>query len=396
MEQYEFHAVSSIFPLMQGEVFEAFIVDVQIHGLREPIWLYQGKVIDGRNRYRACQRAAVEPHFREWKGKGSPIAFVLSENLHRRHLDESGRAMVAARAKPLFEKEAKERLHLSNANRANLPHSDKGKARDHAAKAVNVSPRIVESASRILRTGSAELIGAVDSGLIPVSGASQLVDESVDAQRAVLRKIESGEVSSVKRAKVFLQAEALNKKPPPLPTGPFDVIVIDPPWRYDNREEDPTHRTSNPYPDQSVDQIQTLGIPALAADDAILWLWTTNAHLPVAFCVLTAWGFQYKTMLTWVKDRMGTGDWLRGQTEHCLMAIRGKPVVTLTNQTTVVCGPLRQHSRKPDQFYALVESLCPGSKVELFGREHREGWVTHGDQSRFFSPNGTIQERAMG
>ena len=96
------------------------------------------------------------------------------------------------------------------------------------------------------------------------------------------------------------------------------------------------------------------------------------------------WGFRHKTVLTWVKDRVGLGDWLRGQTEHCLLATRGRPVVTLSGQTTVLRGAVREHSRKPEEFYRLVESLCPGSKVELFARAPRPGWAAHGDEvSRF-------------
>jgi N6-adenosine-specific RNA methylase IME4 len=88
--------------------------------------------------------------------------------------------------------------------------------------------------------------------------------------------------------------------------------------------------------------------------------------------------------LTWVKGKMGTGDWLRGQTEHCLLAARGRPVLTLTNQTTVLCAPTREHSRKPEAFYRLVESLCPGAKVELFARQRRAGWAAHGPQAELF------------
>ncbi|MGA2513319.1 MAG: MT-A70 family methyltransferase, partial [Candidatus Limnocylindrales bacterium] len=92
-------------------------------------------------------------------------------------------------------------------------------------------------------------------------------------------------------------------------------------------------------------------------------------------------GFEPKTILTWAKDRMGTGDWLRGQTEHCLMCVRGHPTVTLTNQTTLLHGPMREHSRKPDEFFTLVESLCPGSKLELFAREARPGWAAWGAEA---------------
>src|SRR5271157_3631528 len=103
-----------------------------------------------------------------------------------------------------------------------------------------------------------------------------------------------------------------------------------------------------------------------------------------AFDILDAWGFTFKTILTWIKDRMGTGDWLRGQTEHCLMAVRGNPVIQLTNQTTALHGPLRKHSQKPEEFYRLVELLCPTSdngKLEMFSRQKREGWISHGNES---------------
>lgn len=188
-----------------------------------------------------------------------------------------------------------------------------------------------------------------------------------------------------KKLKTAQQVEEIAKEPSPLPNGPFRVIVIDPPWSYRKRPNDPTHRAANPYPSMPIEEIKELPISDLAENDCILWLWTTNAHMREAFDVLDAWGFTHKTILTWVKNRMGLGDWLRGKTEHCLMAVKGKPVVDLTNQTTVIDGLVREHSRKPDEFYEMVEKLCPGSKVELFARNKREGWIPYGDQTELFS-----------
>jgi N6-adenosine-specific RNA methylase IME4 len=131
----------------------------------------------------------------------------------------------------------------------------------------------------------------------------------------------------------------------------------------------------------TVAAICALPVASLAHEDSILWLWTTNFRMREAFAVLDAWGFQHRTLLTWVKDRFGTGDWLRGQTEHCIMAVRGRPVVQLTNQTTVLYGPVRAHSQKPEEFYAFVERLCPAPRyAELFSRQHRENWDGHGDE----------------
>jgi N6-adenosine-specific RNA methylase IME4 len=135
----------------------------------------------------------------------------------------------------------------------------------------------------------------------------------------------------------------------------------------------------------STDDIKALRVSGIADANAILWLWTTNAHLRAAFEVVDAWGFEYKTLLTWIKDRMGTGDWLRAQTEHCLLAVRGKPVFVSGQHTTALEAARREHSRKPEEFYRLVENTCPGSKVELFARAERPGWQAFGDQVSSYS-----------
>lgn len=180
-------------------------------------------------------------------------------------------------------------------------------------------------------------------------------------------------------------AAALRAKPIPLATGRFNVIASDPPWAYEKRAEDVTQRGRIPYPSMSTDEICALPVGDRCEHDCILWLWTTNAFMRDAYRVIDAWGFAEKTILTWAKDRMGMGDWLRGQTEHCILAVRGKPIVQLTNQTTLLNGVVREHSRKPDSFFDLVEKLCPGSKLEMFCREPREGWAAWGAETEKFS-----------
>jgi N6-adenosine-specific RNA methylase IME4 len=187
-----------------------------------------------------------------------------------------------------------------------------------------------------------------------------------------------------KRVKVARQAVAIRAEAPLLPgRGPYRVIVADPPWPYEVRKEDPSHRATHPYPQMSIAEICEFNAASIAHDDCILWLWTTNHHLRESYDVLDAWGFQSKTILTWAKDRMGTGDWLRGQTEHCHLAVRGKPTIVLTNQTTLLHGPLRANSQKPVEFYDFVESLCPASRYAyLFSRyRHNDKWDAHGDEA---------------
>jgi N6-adenosine-specific RNA methylase IME4 len=193
----------------------------------------------------------------------------------------------------------------------------------------------------------------------------------------------SGRVGGVYRRLVVAQkAAAIAAEPAPLPTGPFRTIVADPPWFY-ARDDDPSHRGACPYPTMMVPEICAMPVAQLAAEDAILWLWATNPNLRHAFTVVDSWGFQERTVLTWVKPHFGTGRWLRGQSEHCILAVRGRPIITLTNQATVLHAPPpeRVHSRKPDEFYRLIESLCPGSKLELFCRRPRPGWSSWGDEA---------------
>lgn len=169
------------------------------------------------------------------------------------------------------------------------------------------------------------------------------------------------------------------------PEGEYHVIVLDPPWRYDGGElahDQDGFRGVVDYPTMELDEIAAIELPT--ADDCVLWFWTTHRFMRHALDMLEAWGFEEKAVLTWVKDRMGIGRWLRSKSEFCVMAVKGSPPVNLTNQTTVLEAPLREHSRKPDEFYAMVEQLCVGRKLDYFSREKREGWKQFGnDVARF-------------
>lgn len=197
-----------------------------------------------------------------------------------------------------------------------------------------------------------------------------------------------------KRISNTLQADAIRAAPPPLPSGPFSVIACDPPWSDPFREDDPSHRMILGYSTLPVDEICAIPVGDIAAKDCVLLLWITNVHLLQGshLKVLQAWGFESKVIMTWVKTNgFGMGEWLRGQTEHVIVAARGKPArQPLTNESTVLLFAPRtgQHSEKPDQFYAMVERLYPApvdGYLEMFSRKQREGWVCWGDQVPTFN-----------
>jgi N6-adenosine-specific RNA methylase IME4 len=215
---------------------------------------------------------------------------------------------------------------------------------------------------------------------LAVVAAAQAEPEKFGHLLAAMDK--TGRVNApYKRLKVAKQAELIRAEPPPLPgRGPYRVIVADPPWPYEIASEESTIRGVWPYPTMSIAEIASTDVASIAHDHAILWLWTTNYHMQVVFDLLRGWGFQHRTILTWAKDHMGAGDWLRGQTEHAVFAIRGKPTVTISDQTTLLHAPVRGHSEKPKEFYDLVERLCPAPRyADLFSRyRHNERWDCHG------------------
>lgn len=165
----KFHPYAEVFPLLADDELDALAADIKANGQREPIAKYKGRVLDGRNRFLACQRAKVRPHFRDFKGDDSAaLAFVVSANVHRRHLTESQRAMAAARIATLSQGGDRR-----SDQAANLPVEN---TQVGAAEALNVSERSVRSAKKVIEEGSKELQRAVESGEVSVSRAANVVD----------------------------------------------------------------------------------------------------------------------------------------------------------------------------------------------------------------------------
>jgi len=183
---YPLHPAAEIFPVMDEAAFAALVADIAAHGQREPILLLDGQVIDGRHRLRACERLGREPLVREvGADAGDPFSLVVSLNLHRRHLNESQRAMVAARlAQRLPGNSSGSNQHERKP--ANLP--DSSLTQTQAAQLLNVGERSVRHAVEIKSAGAPELIAAVESGQLAVSTAASLSRLPADTQREVLTK----------------------------------------------------------------------------------------------------------------------------------------------------------------------------------------------------------------
>jgi N6-adenosine-specific RNA methylase IME4 len=167
----------------------------------------------------------------------------------------------------------------------------------------------------------------------------------------------------------------------------YRVIYADPPWRYTDHtlrfgrtRMAGSSSARSQYNVMTLEDIKALDIPA--DDNSYLFLWTTNPILKQAFEVVEAWGFDYKTTLTWVKPSIRLGYYFRGRTEHLLFGTRGKPGRLKSRSLgNVIEAPVTRHSEKPEAFYDLIEAACDGPYLEMFARRRRHGWDVWGDQA---------------
>jgi N6-adenosine-specific RNA methylase IME4 len=174
-----------------------------------------------------------------------------------------------------------------------------------------------------------------------------------------------------------------------LPRGHAKVILAYPPWWFSTYSDKGWGKSAHShYSCMSLDDVKALPVASLAAPDCVLVLWSTQTHLPMALDVLETWGFTYKTAGAWAKLSksgtkwpFGTGYILRSAAEFFLIGTRGSPRTRARNKRNLIVAPVREHSRKPDEIYELIEALWPGPYVELFARHRRLGWWSWGDEA---------------
>lgn len=392
-----FHPVADIFPMMSDREFRDLVDDIATHGLHEPVWLHtDGRIVDGRNRYLACRELGIEPVTRMYEGDDSDLVFfVVSLNLHRRHLSESQRAMVATRIATLSDGQRADRVGTE----ISVP------TQAQAAQMLSVSVDSVQFARKVSEHAEPEVAEAVTAGKVAVSTAATLADAPAEQQRDLIGALGSADGEAERRAaekaivkaaqeikqrkkeeriaeKAKAVAEIAARTTMPLDSiGPFPILYADPPWRYDYAE-DTSRQIENHYPTMPLDDIKKLDIPA--ADDAVLFLWVTSPKLVEGIEVMEAWGFEYRTSMVWIKDRIGMGYYARQQHELLLIGKRGSlPVPDPEDRpSSVVHASRGEHSAKPDEVYELIERMYPlRERCELFQRRPRDGWSGWGNQA---------------
>lgn len=366
---------------MSAAEFEALKADIAQHGQRERVWTYQGQIIDGRHRARACEELGLPVATQIYEGDESNlVAFVVSLNLHRRHLDESQRGLVAAKL-------------------SNLDHGQKksdapiGVSQHDAAEMLNVGHRTVQRAREVLESGAPELVAAVEQGRVSVNAAATIAEAPKEQQREIVAR---GEKEILEAAKQIRAEKAIARREerieklrtiaepsPELKTDRrYPVIYADPPWRYEHAES-MSREIENHYPTMTLEDICALPVASIATEDAILFMWATSPKLREAMDVLEAWGFTYRTCAIWAKPQIGMGYYFRQQHELLLVATKGDMPTPLpaSRPGSVVTADREEHSAKPEAFYEIIEGMYDLPRIELFARNAREGWAAWGNQA---------------
>jgi N6-adenosine-specific RNA methylase IME4 len=379
------------FPAMLVDEFEALKASISRNGLQDPLLLWNGRIMDGRHRLKACQALGITPHVVELAGPYEAAkSAAFASNINRRHLGIGQRALLAAQL-------ASHKRGQTKSAKQDAP----ALTQEEAARLFAISRDAVQKACRLLTLAETSILNQVREGTMSLheanvtstTGRAGLVAQTTIEERKALRvaaavKERLGEAS---RAQRLNKQAAISEKNQALPTGAkYSVILADPPWDYGMPNDRAPSRVipQEKYPTMAVDAICAMDVAALTADDAMLFLWCPASLLPDGLRVMQAWGFEYSSNWVWHKTAGKLtcgGGTATIHHEHLLVGKRGTGLTIAgkkLRQSSVLGAPVTQHSAKPVEAHKRIEALYPKlNRVELFSRSARDGWTAWGNQS---------------
>lgn len=385
MSRMKQHPAAESFPMMDERRFRELVDDIREHGQRVRIVLCDGLVLDGRNRWLACEEIGIEPKTENFKG-GDPWEYVWSLNGSRRDLTADQRYLIWKHCHECSEAWQTEQKRIEDeANRKRSesvsrhrsgcePEEGQVTGQSDPAPALPLG----DTREHPTREAKAEASGTNPSA---VKRADKLAKDRPDLAEQV-------RLGNMKPAEAYRQMkkDAVCKKVAKFPKGKFRVVYADPPWSYGDKlgGEISEHYGSaeNHYPCMSVSDICNMPLADHTTKDAVLFLWVTSPLLPEGLRVMAAWGFKYKASFVWDKVKHNMGHYNSVRHEFLLMGTKGSCVPDKTKLFDSVQSIERTgHSEKPDQFRNIIQTLYQhGQKVELFARKASRGWKVFGNE----------------
>jgi len=370
-------------PLLKEEYAE-LEKSILNEGVRDNILTWNEYIIDGHNRYEIASKHNIQFQVEkmQFENENEVKIWMINNQFGRRNLSNYQKSVLALELEEVFRKKAKENLSIYKGNQyesAPLEKSpnkqiEKVNTREEIAKIANVSDNTIAKVKKIQEKATPEVKEKLSIGEISINQAFKEIkkeekkQERIEVIQQQIQDIETGKLPELK--------------------GLFDIISVDPPWPYEGDNKNITsfdavgRRVANPYPEMSIEEIININLPL--KEDSIVLLWTTHKFLPYSFDILKKWGLEYKATLVWDKEKIGMGSWFRMQCEFCLVGIKGKPYWDNKIYRDIIREPRREHSRKPDLFFDIIDNITIGRKLEYFSREKRKGWEVFGNDTEKF------------
>jgi N6-adenosine-specific RNA methylase IME4 len=378
------HEAADVFPLMDDASLRSLADDIARRGLDQPLLVCDGKLVDGRNRLKACEIAGVQPWF-EARG-GNPWELAWACNGARRDLSEAQKACALRACEEGAARWAGARGEVAEeARAARSAAADARRAEDGTltSGAIHDGTTGRDWSEVNARRTSTRLGAEIGIGRAAVEKGERIWR----FDRALALKVANGTVKATEALRQIKKAE-VRQKVAALPDGKYRVIYADPPWSYNDARQTGDHREStgalHHYSTMSNDELRALDIKSIAADDAVLFCWATFPLLPFGLELVKAWGFAYKTAFVWDKGAGAFGSYHNAAAELLLVCTRGS--CTPDNDKKfdqVVSLPRGRHSAKPEEWRTLIDAMYPlGPRIELFRRgDAPEGWEVWGAEA---------------
>lgn len=377
MEKLEIkEELKKLIPALTQEEFKQLEENCLEEGIREAIITWNGYIIDGHNRYEIANKWNLDfqTKSKHFENEIDVKIWMANNQLGRRNLSD----YVKGELFEEIEKLLKEKGKKTQGNRTDiLSTNDK--------KSHNTQEIIADKLG--WSTGKKAQFDVVKKKA-PEDIKEKLRNNELTIHAAYkeIKKEEKKEerLQKIEEVKQKIEAENIIQ-----PNKKYHVIAIDPPWSYKEKggfsSEDynsESNRGAVDYPVMNVEQIKNIELPA--ADDCVLFLWTTHAFLRDSFEIMENWNFDYKATLVWDKVKMGIGRTIRMQVEFCLIGIKGNPIINGSAERDIITESRREHSRKPEAFYEMVERMCIGNKLDYFSRNNRNNWEHYGAETGKF------------
>lgn len=362
--------ILGLFEELTGWNYEELKKDIRKNGIKVPIIIgvVEGEdeetLVDGHQRSQIWQELGRDPaeipkEIKSYASREEMIRDAIAINILRRHLTTGQRAYFATKyLLPIENKRARERMLRGRADPTQKIGEGHTEAVEIVGSQVGLSGETIRQAQKVFK-----------------EAPEKVVQEVLRGKKSVTRAFKD-----IKRK----EAQITQDKGKPLPEGIYDILYADPPWQHGYEG---SHRGAAEmhYKTLKTQEIMDFPIPEIVADDAILFLWVTNAMLPDGLKVAEAWGFDYKSNFSWIKDKIAMGFWTRGQHELLFICKKGnlRAPADENRFPSVIQAPRRGHSEKPEIVYDMIETMYPNrTYIELFARgiEPREGWTYWGDE----------------